>query len=203
MSTSGSADWNQTALQIVARVLRIVGAESTSADKISEGLTALNALVKSWQTDGIRLWTVEWVTKTFSASSTVTGTDGNTYTCIRSHTSSSSNRPVTGADWSTYWYLTGSGGSAWATATAYSSIGDFTVDADTIGIERAFIRRDGYDTTVKIITKDEYAAIPAKYQTGKPYALWLDLQLTPQAYLYYQPDETTDVLHYHRVSRVT
>lgn len=54
--------------------------------------------------------------------SVVTGTDNNPYECILGHTSSSENRPITGASWPLYWQknMTASP-SAWATATAYTN----------------------------------------------------------------------------------
>jgi hypothetical protein len=50
----------------------------------------------------------------------VVGTDALNYTCILSHTAADSNKPVTGVDYATYWSQTGSGGSVWASGTAYS-----------------------------------------------------------------------------------
>lgn len=53
--------------------------------------------------------------------SEVTGSDALNYSCIRSHTSDSTNKPITGADYLLYWEQTGSSGSAWATATDYTA----------------------------------------------------------------------------------
>ena len=51
--------------------------------------------------------------------SVVTGTDAAAYKCIRSHTSDSDNKPITGSQYLLYWESGGSGPVAWATATAY------------------------------------------------------------------------------------
>lgn len=51
--------------------------------------------------------------------SVVTGTDAAAYKCIRSHTSATTNRPITGANYLLYWAAGGSGPSAWAADTAY------------------------------------------------------------------------------------
>jgi hypothetical protein len=53
--------------------------------------------------------------------SVVTGTDSLVYRCIRSHTSSSDNRPITGSQYLQYWEQAGSGPSAWATDTDYTA----------------------------------------------------------------------------------
>lgn len=60
MATSGSADFTLTRDKIIKRALKIVGAieagEEPSADEISDGADALNALVKAWQAEGGYLW---------------------------------------------------------------------------------------------------------------------------------------------------
>lgn len=53
--------------------------------------------------------------------SEVTGSDALNYSCIRSHTSDSTNKPITGANWRLFWEQTGSSGSTWATATSYTA----------------------------------------------------------------------------------
>lgn len=53
--------------------------------------------------------------------SVVTGTDAAAYKCIRSHTSDSTNRPITGANYLLYWESGGSSPSAWATGTSYTA----------------------------------------------------------------------------------
>lgn len=53
--------------------------------------------------------------------SVVTGTDAAAWKCIRSHTSASTNRPITGANYLLYWESGGSGPSAWATSTSYTA----------------------------------------------------------------------------------
>lgn len=51
--------------------------------------------------------------------SVVTGTDGQTYRCIRSHEADSTNQPVSGANWRLVWELGGSSPAAWASGTDY------------------------------------------------------------------------------------
>ncbi len=53
--------------------------------------------------------------------SVVTGTDANLYKCIVPHVAAAVNRPVTGANWSMYWELGGSGPSVWAADTSYTA----------------------------------------------------------------------------------
>jgi len=51
----------------------------------------------------------------------VEGTDGNDYYCTAEHTASSSNKPITGADYSSYWADAGSTGSGetWVSGSSY------------------------------------------------------------------------------------
>ena len=52
----------------------------------------------------------------------VQGSNSLYYRCIKSHTSSTDDAPITGSDYATYWAATTNNtGSAWATATAYKS----------------------------------------------------------------------------------
>jgi hypothetical protein len=204
LATSGSTDWTRTRDEIIERALRIIGklgsGQRASAAMTSEGSEALNAMVKSWQSENVFLWTTEWISTTMAtASSEVTGTDSAVYTCIRDHTSGNTNKPITGADYETYWKERGSTGGVWVTSTSYSSIGDFDVASDTISIEKAFIRYNEDDYDLEIIDKFRFMNIPDKADEGRPTHLWLDRQLTPHIYLWPIPDETTYVLHYKRI----
>lgn len=68
-----------------------------------------------------------WTINTYSGGvaglspSTVLGTDGLEYTCIADHTADSTNQPVTGASWATYWVQTGQNGASWQSGKSYQS----------------------------------------------------------------------------------
>lgn len=49
------------------------------------------------------------------------GSDGNDYSCIRSHTAASGNYPITGANYLQYWTLAGTTAAAWASGTSYTA----------------------------------------------------------------------------------
>jgi hypothetical protein len=59
-------DFNSTRNEVIERAFRIIGAlslgETLSADQILQGVTALNHVVKSWQSDHIFLWTLKALT---------------------------------------------------------------------------------------------------------------------------------------------
>ena len=64
---------------------------------------------------------VDIMTDILGASSEVTGTDSNIYTCVVDHVATTENKPVTGDDWGAYWRLGGSTGGTWTASTAYKA----------------------------------------------------------------------------------
>lgn len=208
MATSGSSDWTQTRDEIIQQILEItnmIGFGATpSATLIAMVSTHLNQYIKHVQTTyQLKLWKLERGTKTFSAASEVTGTDDNVYTCVKSHTSGATNKPVTGANYTTYWTERGDTGGVWADITAYTSLGDFTDSEDIIGIETAFLRRDGsVDNPLTIIGHKEYMEISNKDSSGPPTHIYFDNRISPTIYLYPQIDDTDDVLHYQKILRI-
>lgn len=207
MALSGSYDWTLDRDEVIAQALEdlqvIKPGDTPTADQLTAGGRRLNGIVKRLQNDDIYLWTREEVTQTFTTSEAVTS-NSTTYRCIKGHTSSATDEPGVGADWSTYWVedTTATSGGAWVTATGYASIGDFTVAADTIGIENAFIRDGESDYSVEIISMKEYRGILTKSNEGRPNRMVFDRQLTPVVYTYYQSDSTDYVLHYARVRKM-
>ena len=204
MATSGSADWTNSRDDIITRACRkakiINSGAVPSTNLLAEASDALNAIVKNLQTDGVHIWAVEWVDHPLTASSEVTGTDGEVYTCIRGHTSAPANEPITGASWSTYWVKRGSTGGVWATATEYESIGDFDLEADLIAVDKAFYRRDGKDYPLVVKDFQDYADIHDKALEGIPGIFYINQKLSPQrGYLVPQPDDAENVLHYHKI----
>ena len=121
--------WEQTRNDIIKRALRIIGVleqgDSPDSHQLNEAIDTLNGLLKSLSLENIWLWKIDWFIESLSASSEVTGTDGKIYTCIRGHTSSSENQPVTGSQYKLFWKESGTTGGVWADATAYNCIETF------------------------------------------------------------------------------
>lgn len=57
-----------------------------------------------------------------SVLNTVAGTDALGYTCILSHVATTANKPITGADWETYWKVGTTTGNVWAAGTSYVAL---------------------------------------------------------------------------------
>jgi hypothetical protein len=205
MATSGSTDFAITRDDIIQKVLEALKVipiggipSSTHSNAIS---TILNLFIKI--VPGVKVWKTEWTQKTFSASSTVTGDDDIVYTCILGHTSSASDEPISGANYTSKWAQFGSSGSGddWVTSTAYTSTGDFTDSSNFFGISEAFIRKNEVDTQLKVITRSEYMSISDKMAFGTPSKIWYDKQ-SGTIHLAPIPDDTDSVLHYTRRLRV-
>lgn len=207
MALSGSRDWTLTRDNIITEMLRRlkkIGVDQTaSAEQIADGSITLNIIFKAWQNKVTFFNSIDWTQKTFTASTVITGTDNLNYTCIKGLTSSASDRPITGANWSTYYKQTGTGGIAWVTATPHTSIGDFDLDSDTIDIRRPFIRYAGIDYPfTRVAEMKDYLEITDKTVTGRPRLIAIDRQLTPHLYLFPQPANTNYVLHYTRIRKL-
>jgi len=206
MATSGSYDWSLTANGIINEALEDLGVivpGGTPATAITtSSLAVLQRITKNLSAKGMRVWSIDWVQKTFSAASEVTGTDGEIYTCILSHTGAASNRPITGANYSTFWIQKGTSGGTWST-TSYTATGDFEADSNTLNILQAFIREGTQDSQLPIGRMEDYFSIIDKTVDGKPSSLYFEKLRTPHIYLYPQPDHTNYanyVLHYLRES---
>ncbi len=194
--------WLQTRNQIISRALRIIGVvaqgETPSAEQFSEGTTALNALLLSLSVEDIKLWKREWLTKPLSVSSEVLGSDGLNYKCIRSHTASTLTQPVTGAEWTMYWVQDGTAGIPWVDLTAYTSIGDFLIDADALKVMKFMTRLDGTEHDIQMVNYDIYLQQSQKWQTSTyPSYVWLDRGINQRAYLWPQPIDTSTIVHYY------
>lgn len=194
---------------IVRDALETVGAVETGADipeKLA-GATAikLNMLVQSLQVYGIRLWSVEEVIQPLSTTPTeYIGSDGLNYTCIYPVTTAAANEPITGAQWASYFAQHGTSGISWANSQSATTPAIFSLPADTIGIEHAFLRDGDNEYPISIISKAEYVNLPDKKHFGRPTRLWPEVltETTMQARLDYQPDVLTYVLHYWRIRRL-
>ena len=201
MATSAIFSFDPSRTQIIEaamqRIGMLTGGQNASSDQLFLGSFWLNLLVKSIQNEGVRLWTEEWITQTLTASSEVTGTDGNIYECIRPHTSSSDNEPVTGPNYTTYWTLRGDTGGVWADATSYTSQGVFSLPARTIGISKAFFRStQDNDIPSELIKFSDYLNVRDKTLKGDPTSLAINEDISAsEVYMYPIPDDVTKVIH--------
>lgn len=203
---SGSTDWTRTRDQIIARALRLVGAlsmgDTPSANAITEGAEALNAIVKQLQTKGVRLWSQDWLTH-YVSNPDQCSVDGTNYICIQSIASAASYgayTPSTGSLWTMYWIEGGASGGSIAcvgsASVSYAPVNIFSPASNVLDIEKMYIRDEDDDTPLEKITLREYMAIPDKYPSDQPTKFVFEKGLTPKVYLYPIPDDSTYVIYY-------
>lgn len=190
--------WDQTRNDIIKRALRICGVvaqgETPSVEQFVEGNDALNGLLKHLSTEGILLYKVDTIIKSLNASSVILGTDSLDYTCIKNHTSASTNQPITGTNYLNYWRQTGAGGVVWGTGNAYTNIGQLTLSSDVIDILDIHIRdTNNVDYKVIMIPYSEYLDISEKEDTStRPNVVWIHKLEAPILHFYPKPVAITD-----------
>lgn len=210
MAVSGTYTFNATRAEVIAKALRLVRAVDQrgvpTAEQTTNAVFALNAMIKSWRSDGIFLWTMDEVVQSLTASTIVTGTDALIYECIKNHTSAAVNRPVSGADYTSYWQLsTSTIPAVWATGQSYTGIGNYSLVTEIIGIEEEgiFFRRSGIDNIIKLIPRAEYMSLTSKYTAGLPNQMYFSRENgVSQIFLYPIPDSTSGVLHFIAIKKV-
>ncbi|MDB4312210.1 hypothetical protein N9937_02145 [bacterium] len=198
MATSGTTDFNSTRDEIIRRALRIVGAtpqgSTPSATEVTNAAEALNVFVKTLQNQGINLWALDQITQTLTASSTVSG-----YRCYKPHTSSASDEPGVGANWSTYWKSDSTATGTWAGSTAYTAINSFNLPSGYIGISKAWVRENEIDQPIDVISRMDYVLISDKTSTGTPDLLSVERSFNNgevfTVNLYPVPEDTDMIIH--------
>ena len=81
----------------------------------------------------------------------------------------------------------------------------FALSANVVSVlpDGMYVKRDSTDFPVSQLTSEEYDNIADKTQEGKPLQAYVDYQLAnPTMYLYYVPENSTDVLYWREVLRL-
>lgn len=85
------------------------------------------------------------------------------------------------------------------TLTLVQGTATYNTPSDTIGLLEVFVRRDGIDTIVEPMARDEHAAVPNKTTQGMISQYYFDRQSpVPTITLWQVPENATDVVHYYR-----
>jgi|TARA_R110002020_G_scaffold66580_2_gene175038 hypothetical protein len=88
------------------------------------------------------------------------------------------------------------------TVNAVSGTSSYTLDADTIDILSAVVRRSNTDYGITRLSRDDYLNIPTKSQTGRPSQFFLDRQVTPVLKVWPTPENSTDQFIFDRLVRI-
>lgn len=110
-------------------------------DKLSNGQPESVYLTNNTALELRKLY-IHPIPQTITPQSRVLGTDGVIYRCISPHTSSATNRPTTGANWSMVWEVGSGSTTTWASGTAYTS-----AESLRMAIKRPIFDFDAEDNT--------------------------------------------------------
>jgi hypothetical protein len=72
----------------------------------------------------------------------------------------------------------------------------FTLPTGEIDILEAVLRRDGSDTEMIPISRDEFLSIPDKDQQGRPDRYWVERLKTPVVHIWPAAENSTDIIAY-------
>lgn len=89
-----------------------------------------------------------------------------------------------------------------ATQSLTKGTNSYTLDAETIDILDAVVRRNGVDYNLERIGRSTYLSLPNKSTEGRPTQFWVDRQSTPKLYLYPTPENSTDEVRFYRTERI-
>lgn len=80
--------------------------------------------------------------------------------------------------------------------------GVYSLDADTIDVLGAILRRDNDDYTIERLSRDEYLNLPSKTTTGRVSQFFMDRQITPQLKVWPVPNNSSDQVIVDRLVRM-
>lgn len=193
--------FTQTRNQIIKRALRIVGVlaqgEEPTPEQLIEANECLTATLKSLSNDGVNLWKQTERRLDFSTAASQVTNNGKTYLCIRSHTSSSTTEPGTGANWHLYWKEhSNSSTTAWADATGYTGTGIIAIPDEIIYIDKVWYNLNTSDSRITLINRYDFLDLTYKYDPGKPGQAWFEAAESPLLHLDYSVDDTALTIRY-------
>jgi len=182
---------------LIIRAYKLLGLKQWGNDlypeDLEDGIECLNDLINLLQEYGVYLWRGATVSYPMTASSQRLGvTDGLNYTCRKSHLAAAATadtEPGAGANWQEFWIQDGEDATIdWTITTIYTSIGDFSssdiTDGDSIIlVDRAWLRVDGKDRSIRLISKKEFQDIETKYSEGDITHLYVDYGQSQTTYL--------------------
>ena len=199
MATSGTFDFNLFTgeiIQIALETLQVVGdGQVATPEQVESARKMLNMMSLNWRAEDIFLWELNWITVPLIPSNIVQGSDGTDYEAIQTHTSSSVNEPITGAEYSSHWRSLGttSGSPLWADSTSYIASNQVLLDKSIVDIENARLRDISGQTTIPMtkITQLEWFRQSFPQSVGRPTQFYFRRDFTPEILLNPIPDDTS------------
>jgi len=84
-----------------------------------------------------------------------------------------------------------------------AGVADYDIsNVKVIGIQNCFIRVDGYDYPIRVITRDEYMSIPEKSLQARPEQVYLHRELAKSTLTFWYVPDTNYTLRYTTIVRL-
>lgn len=88
------------------------------------------------------------------------------------------------------------------TKTTTVGMQSFTPADGTIDLLDVILRRDGIDTPMSVMSRQDYHSLPDKDVQGKPNQYFVQRSITPTVYIWPAGENTTDVIRYYRIRQI-
>lgn len=79
---------------------------------------------------------------------------------------------------------------------------DYALDAKILDVDNVIFRRNGVDTQMTRISRDEYHTRPNKYIQGRPSQFYFEKTKTPKLFVYPAPENSTDTIEFYAMERI-
>lgn len=90
-----------------------------------------------------------------------------------------------------------------STQVTTESDSDYTLTAGAIDVIEVYLRRDGIDTPMAILSRSQWFAIPDKDEEGRPDRIWVDRSQDPPVMnVWPVPENSTDTIVYNYLKKL-
>jgi hypothetical protein len=227
MATSGSADFDIDASDIIEEAFERCGLELRTGYDARTARRSLNLMFADWANRGVNLWKVEQVVQSLSQLSTssaiatypvgtitatvaasgsfslgeiITGSSsGTTASVITKPSATTMTITIPSGSFTAAETITGSSSAATTTISADPSLNDVQKTIDVLSV---VIRRSSTDTEIDRMGRAEYLHIPNKTSQGRAARFFVDRQIAPTITIWPIPENSTDELIYYRFIRL-
>jgi len=225
MAVSGSKDFEPNVAEYVEEAFERCGLEFRTGYDARTARRSINFLFADWANRGLNRWTIDQVnqtlvsglseypigtiTATVGASTnlvvgnTITGSSSGTTAIVLTKPSSTTiTLSIPSGSFTAGETITSTDSSGSAVSTTISSDPSISGVRSTIDILSSVIRRSGSDISINRVSRDDYLSIPTKTTSGRPVQFYVDRQITPVIKVWPNPENSTDVLIYDRLTRM-
>ena len=225
MAVSGSKDFEPNVAEYVEEAFERCGLEFRTGYDARTARRSINFLFADWANRGLNRWTIDQVNQTLVSGlseypiGTITATVGSSTNLVVGNTITGSSSGTTAivltkpssttvtlsipsGSFTAGETITSTDSSGSAVSTTISSNPSISDVRSTIDVLSSVIRRSDSDISINRVSRDDYLSIPTKTTSGRPVQFYVDRQITPVIKVWPEPENSTDVLIYDRLTRM-